>query len=125
MRVIPDPAEAAVLAREIAVMATTEDVELIRRALAYAIELYRELTGENGAPTLGTQNQIVDFILADRELRETVTGWGRTVETDEATTRPRQRLPYDDAYRRIRDFAQSRLDQPVFMPPRQEPGDRR
>jgi hypothetical protein len=46
-------------------MATTEDVVLIRRALAYAIELYRELTGENGAPTLGTQNQIVDFILAD------------------------------------------------------------
>jgi hypothetical protein len=106
-------------------MATTEDVELIRRALAYAIELYRELTGENGAPTLGTQNQIVDFILDDPELRETVARWGRTVETDEATTRPSRRLPYDAAYRRIRDFAQSRMDQPLFMRPRQEPGDRR
>src|SRR5215472_5622084 len=93
MRVIPDPAEAAVLAREIAVMATTEDVELIRRALAYAIELYRELTGENGAPTLGTQNQIVDFILADPELCQTVTRWGWTVETDEATIRPPRRRP--------------------------------
>ena len=106
-------------------MASTEDVELIRRALAYAIELYRELTSENGAPTLGTQNQIVDFILADPELRETVTRWGWTLETDEATTRPPRRLPYDDAYRRIRDFAQSRMDQPVFMRPGQEPGDRR
>ena len=105
--------------------AATEDVELIRPALAYAIELYRELTSENGAPTLGTQNQIVDFILADPELRETIAGWARTVETDEATTRPRPRLPYDDAYRRIRDFAQSQMDQPVFMRPRQEPGDRR
>ena len=66
----------------------TENVELIRHALAYAIELYRELTGENGAPTLGTQNQIVDFILADPELREAVTRRGGTVEIDEATTRP-------------------------------------
>src|SRR5215471_10579354 len=106
-------------------MATTEDVELIRRALAYAIQLYREMTSENGAPTLGTQNQIVEFILADRELREAVARWGRTVKTDEATTRPLQRLPYDDAYRRIRDFAQSRMDQPVFMRPGQEPVDRR
>src|SRR5215831_19296729 len=103
----------------------TENVELIRDALDYAIELYRELTGENGAPTLGTQNQIVDFILADPELRETVARWGRTVEIDEATTRPSRRLPYDDAYRRIRDFAQSRMDRPVFMRPGQEPGDRR
>jgi hypothetical protein len=103
----------------------TENVELIRHALAYAIELYRELTGENGAPTLGTQNQIVDFILADPKLREAVATWGRTVETDEATTRPPRRLPYDDAYRRIRDFAQARMDQPVFMRPGQLPGDRR
>jgi hypothetical protein len=105
--------------------ATTEDTELIRRALAYAIELYRELTDENGAPTLGTQNQIVGFILADPELRAAATQWGRTVETDEATTRPPQRLPYDAAYRRIRDFAQRLMDQPVFMRSGQEPPDRR
>jgi hypothetical protein len=49
--------------------AITEDTLLIRQALAYAIELYRELSEENGAPTLGTQNQVVDFILADPDLR--------------------------------------------------------
>src|SRR5215469_18885654 len=74
--------------------------------------------------TLGTQNQIVDFILADPELRETIARWGRTVETDEATTGPPRRLP-DAAYRRIRDFAQARMDQPVFMRPGQEPRDRK
>jgi hypothetical protein len=105
--------------------ANTEDIELIGRALAYAIELYRELTDENGAPTLGTQNQIVDFILADPELREAVARWGPTVEFEEATTRPPRRLPYDAAYRRIRDFARSLIDQPVFMRPGQEPPDRR
>jgi hypothetical protein len=46
---------------------TTEDTTLIGRALAYAIELYRELTVENGAPSPGIQNQIVDFILADAD----------------------------------------------------------
>jgi hypothetical protein len=34
----------------------TEDNELIRQTLGYAIELYRELTDENGAPTLDIQN---------------------------------------------------------------------
>jgi hypothetical protein len=105
--------------------ATTEDTELVRRALAYAIELYRELTDENGAPTLGIQNQIVDFILADPELRRAVAEWGGAVESDEATTHPPKRLPYDGAYRRIRDFAQSVMDQPVFMRPGQKPPDRR
>ena len=33
--------------------------------MIYFIELYHELTVEDGAPTLGTQNQVVDFILAD------------------------------------------------------------
>jgi hypothetical protein len=32
---------------------------------AYVIELYRELSEENGAPTAGTQNQVVNFILDD------------------------------------------------------------
>ena len=45
-----------------------EDAKLGAQALAYVIELYRELTVENGAPTLGTQNQVVDFIRADPEL---------------------------------------------------------
>jgi len=53
-------------------MAITGDTTLIRQALAYVIELYHELTEENGAPTLGIQNQVVDFILADPELRRAV-----------------------------------------------------
>jgi hypothetical protein len=106
-------------------MAITEDTELIGQAEAYAIELYRELTEENGAPSLGTQNQIVDFILADAELREAVARWARTTEIAEATTAAPKRLPWDAAYRRIRDFAQSRIEQPVFTRPDQKPGDRR
>jgi hypothetical protein len=55
--------------------ALTEDTVLIRRAIAYVIKLYRELTAENGAPSLGTQNQVVEFILAAPELREAVAQW--------------------------------------------------
>jgi hypothetical protein len=105
--------------------AITEDTLLIRQALAYAIELYRELTEENGAPSLGTQNQVVDFILADPELRAAVARCGRLVESDEATTAPPQRLPCDAAYRRIRAHLQSVMDQPVFTRPGQDPPDRR
>jgi hypothetical protein len=105
--------------------ATTEDTVLIRQAMAYVVELYRELTEENGAPSLGTQNQVVDFILADPELREAVARWGRTVETEEATTEPPRRLPGDAAYRRIRTQMQSAMEQPVFTRPGQEPDDRR
>ena len=65
----------------------TEDATLARQALAYVIELYRELSEENGAPSLGTQNQVVDFIRADPELREAVARWARNDEAEEATTR--------------------------------------
>jgi hypothetical protein len=105
--------------------AITEDTLLIRQALAYAIELYRELSEENGAPSLGTQNQVVDFILADPELRGAVAHWGRLLDSDEATTAPLRRLPCDAAYRRIRDYLQSIMDQPVFTRPGQKPPDRR
>ena len=105
--------------------AITEDTLLIRQALAYAIEVYRELTEENGAPSLGTQNQLVDFILADPQLRAAVAQWGGLIESDEATTAPPRRLPCDAAYRRIRAFLESIMDQPVFTRPKQEPGDRR
>jgi hypothetical protein len=105
--------------------AITEDTLLIRRALAYVIELYRELSEENGAPSLGTQNQVVDFILADPELRAAVAHWGRLVDSGEATTAPPQRLPCDNAYRRIRAYLESIMDRPVFTRPGQEPPDRR
>jgi hypothetical protein len=105
--------------------AITEDTVLIRQALAYAIEVYRELSAENGAPSLGTQNQVVDFILADPELRAAVAHWARLVESNEATTAPPRRLPCDAAYRRIRAYLQSIMGPPVFTRPGQEPPDRR
>jgi hypothetical protein len=106
-------------------MAITEDTALISQAMAYVIELYHELTEENGAPALGTQNQVVDFILADSELRQAVSDWARDVEIDEATTGPRAHLPRDSAYQRIHAYLQRIMDEPVFMRPGQKPGDRR
>ena len=105
--------------------AATQDTTAIQDAVAYVIELYRELTEENGAPTLGTQNQAVDFILADPELRDAVTRWARLAEIEEATTEPPRRLPGDDAYRRIRAYMESIMEQPVFSRPGQERGNRR
>jgi hypothetical protein len=92
----------------------TEDTALIRDAIAYTIELYRELSTENGAPTPGTQNQTVDFILADPELSLAVKKWGERARVDEATTAPPRRPPFDEAYRRIRAFMLSVMEPPVF-----------
>ena len=81
-----------------------EDAKLGVQALAYVIELYRELTVENGAPTLGTQNQAVDFIRADPERRRAVAAWAETVEINEATMAPRRCLPFDALYNQVRAF---------------------
>ena len=91
-------------------MAITENTLLIRQAMAYVIELYREMTAENGAPTLGTQNQVVDFILGEPELRQAVSDWARSLNIDEATTKAMTRLPQDDTYRRISAFLQSAME---------------
>jgi hypothetical protein len=103
----------------------SENTELIRDATAYVIELYCELSVENGAPSLGTQNQTVDFILADSELRAAVAEWGRASQIDEATTEPRRRLPGGGPHDRIRAYLGSIMEPPVFMQPDQEPIDRR
>src|SRR6266446_6732843 len=92
-----------------------EDTKLGAQALAYVIELYHELTAENGAPTLGTQNQAVDFIRADPELRRAVAAWAQTVEIDEATTAPRRRLPFDLLYDRVRAFLERNITPSVFL----------
>ena len=92
----------------------TEDTALIIDACAYVIELYRELTEENGAPTPGTQNQAVNFILADPLLSRNVKAWGESRRVDEATAAPPQRLPFDETYRRVRDFLVSSMEAPVF-----------
>jgi hypothetical protein len=93
----------------------TEDTRLSAQALAYVIELHHELTAENGAPTLGTQNQAVDFIRSDPELRRAVAAWAETVEIDEATTAPRRRLPFDALYDRVRTFLERTMAPSVFL----------
>ena len=91
-----------------------EDTKLGAQALAYVIEMHQELTGENGAPTLGSQNQTVEFIRADPELRQAVTAWAETVEIDEATMAPRRFLPFDPLYDRLRAFLEQVMTPPVF-----------
>jgi len=92
-----------------------EDPKLRREALVYVIRLYDELTEENGAPTLGTQNQAVDFILADPELCRAVEAWAQTANINEATTAPPQRLPYDALYDRVSAFMKRIMEPPVFV----------
>lgn len=82
-------------------MHTTEDSDAIVDALAYVDELYRELTTENGAPTLGTQNQVVEAILADPALVAYVRDWAAHNHVLEASIAPTQRLPIDEVYRRL------------------------
>jgi len=93
-----------------------EDAELRKQALVYVIKLYDELTEENGAPTLGTQNQAVDFIPADPELRSAVADWARTAEIDEATTAPPRHLPCGALYDRVRGFMARIMEPPIFLP---------
>jgi hypothetical protein len=80
----------------------TKNTGLSAEALAYVIALYRELSTENGAPTLGTQNQAVEFILADPELSAAVRRWAQGRDVFEATVCPPQRLPRDALYERVR-----------------------
>lgn len=66
----------------------TEDTMLITDALPYVVELCRELNQENGAPTPGTQNQAVDFILAESALSRAVLEWGERARIGEAKAAP-------------------------------------
>ena len=92
-----------------------EDTKLGAQALAYVTELHRELTTENGGPSLGTQNQAVDFIRADPELRRAVTAWAETAGIDEATTASQQRLPLDALYDRVRALLERTMAPSAFL----------
>jgi hypothetical protein len=83
-------------------MYLTEDPELIVDALAYVYELHTELAGENSAPPLGVQNQVVDAVLADPALSAYVREWARRNRVLEASASPSQRPPIDETYRRVR-----------------------
>jgi len=94
-----------------------EDIGLRQAAHAYVIALYRELTEENGAPMLGTENQVVDFILADPERQRRVAAWAATTSLGEATTAPPQRLPQDTFYVEVRTLMEQIMAPPVFETP--------
>jgi hypothetical protein len=94
-----------------------EDTDLIAAALAYVNELHQELTVENGAPPLGTQNQAVDFILADPDLRRAVWAWAARFGSSEARTAPPRRLPQDALYRRVRPVLAGAEAPAPFAPP--------
>ena len=96
----------------------TEDTVLLAEALAYVTELYRELNRENGAPSLGTQNQAVEFILADPELSAAVARWAEREPISEATTAPRRRLPRDALYEEMRSYLEDISEASVFLPHR-------
>jgi len=98
-------------------MLPIEDTEARRAALAYVIELYDELTEENGAPTLGTQNQAVAFILADPQRRQAALDWAAGAALDPPTTLPPRRLPQDALYQSVRDFLARIIERPVFARP--------
>jgi hypothetical protein len=91
------------------------DTRLRLQALAYVIKLYDELTAENGAPTLGTQNQVVEFVLADPDLCRAVAEWAATTDIDEASTATQRRPPQDDLYRRVRTFFEKITGQPYAL----------
>src|SRR5215831_11874485 len=91
------------------------DVRL--QALAYVIRLYDELTAENGAPTLGTQNQAVDFILANSELRRAVADWAASTDIDEASTAPPKRLLHDGLYQQVCEYLETIIGPPPGSAP--------
>jgi len=90
-----------------------EDTWLRQAALAYVIALYDELTGENGAPALGTQNQAVDFILFDSDLRRGVARWAAEAQIGEVTTAPPRHLLQDGLYDRVRACLAPLIERPV------------
>jgi len=102
------------MAREAKMALPIEDTRLRQAALAYVIALYEELTGENGAPTLGTQNQAVDFILSDSDLRRGVARWAAEAGIGDGAMAPPWRLPQDGLHDRVRAYLEEIIGRPVF-----------
>ena len=90
-------------------MTLSEDVDFVVDATAYVDEVYREVTTENVAASLGVQNQAVAAIIADPALTAAVRAWAARHPHLEATMEPPQRLPIDDAYRRIRALIEAAM----------------
>src|SRR6516165_6986316 len=92
----------------------TEETRLRLAALNYVAALHKEVTQEHGMPPLGTQNQAVDFILGDPELRRALTAWAEGTHIDEITP-PLRRPPHDALHHRVRDYLE-RIPRPRVFP---------
>ncbi len=90
----------------------TDDLRSIAEALAYVTEVYRELAQENGSPTLGTQNQMVEFVLNNGALREAARRFAMQSGQGEAMLEPHQRPPLDAAFCRVRDRMRETMERP-------------
>lgn len=81
-----------------------EDPALVLDAMAYVEEVHRELAAENTAPPPGVEGRVVQAVLADPALAQTVRNWATRNRVLEASLEPLQRPAMDDAYRRVRDL---------------------
>jgi hypothetical protein len=81
----------------------TQNLKQIAEALSYVTEIYRELAQENGSATLGTQNQMVEFVLGDEMLRKAAHDWMSQAGGGEATIGPHERPPHDEAFGQVRE----------------------
>lgn len=98
-------------------MPLTEDVTRIAQARPYVAEIYRELSGEN-VLNVGTQNQVVDFILGDPELSTAVANRAAATEIAEATMAPPRRLSRDALDERVSTYFHEIMERPVIAPAR-------
>ena len=80
---------------------SSEDPDLVIDAMLYVEELHKTLTAENTAPPPGVEGRVVAAILADAALSDYVRRWAQKTHADEASLRPPEPPPIDDAYRRI------------------------
>lgn len=82
----------------------SEDPELILDAMVYVEEVHRSLAAENTAPPPGVEGRVVAAILADPKLAQYVRDWARARGALEASVRPPEPPPIDEAYSRVRDL---------------------
>ena len=92
----------------------TDEARLRLAALDYVTALHNEVTQEHGMPPLGTQNQAVDFMLGDPELRRALAAWAEGAHIDQMTPSLR-RPPHDAFYHRVRSYLE-RIARPQVFP---------
>ncbi|HWI25343.1 MAG TPA: hypothetical protein VN668_00110 [Stellaceae bacterium] len=86
-----------------------DDPELVLDAMTYVEAVHKSMRAENAAPPPGVEGRVVAEILADPGLSASVRQWVRGERGLEASDGPPAMPPFDETYRRVRDFL-SRAD---------------